>query len=588
LARYGLIRASIIFTLLLACLAPPLLAAEPVQLAVEGVEDAPLDNVREALALPSGLVRDGKVDRLWLERFVRQADKRALTALEPFGYYNAKASVSLETVAKDEYRVRVRIEPGAPVRITSLKLALKGAGDREEKLLQMIAAFPLHQGDQLLQQAYEKAKGALAAKAQELGYLDAVFTVHEIRITRSASAAQIDLKLDTGPLYRFGEVTIEGAPDYERPLLHRYLAFKPGDVFSNAKLGETQLNFTNSERFKEVMLTPRKQEARDFQVPVLIQLKQGPRRTLRPGIGYGTDTGARVSLRYRDFDTFHLGHEYNANLYISERLQGLATGYTILSARDIRSSTGVLLTLQREDVTTYLSRLASVELDRNRSFGPERLGTLYLKVQQEDFTIGSENSSARLVLPGLRFSETRFDSLVRPTSGYRYAFDLRGTHQVLGSDTGLLQLVAEAGAFVPLPWRLDLHLRARAGATLLSDPLHDIPPSLRFFAGGDRSVRGYAYQSLGPRDANGLVIGGKHLLTGSIELERALFAKWGVSAFYDVGNAFDSFTDVRFYQGAGVGVHYYTPVGALNLYLARQVWVDNPAWRVDFNVGFEL
>jgi translocation and assembly module TamA len=123
---------------------------------------------------------------------------------------------------------------------------------------------------------------------------------------------------------------------------------------------------------------------------------------------------------------------------------------------------------------------------------------------------------------------------------------------------------------------------------MLSDPLQDIPPSLRFFAGGDRSVRGYAYQSLGPRDAVGLVVGGKHLLTGSIELERALFTKWGVSAFYDAGNAFNSFSDIRIFQGAGVGVHYYTPVGGINLYLARQIWVDNPAWRVEFNVGFEL
>ena len=128
----------------------------------------------------------------------------------------------------------------------------------------------------------------------------------------------------------------------------------------------------------------------------------------------------------------------------------------------------------------------------------------------------------------------------------------------------------------------------QGGITLLSDPLSDLPPSLRFFAGGDQSVRGYAYQSLGPRDATGQVVGGKHLLVGSVELERALFKDWGVSTFYDAGNAFDSFTEVSLLQGAGVGLHYYTPVGALNLSLARQIGVDDPGFRIHFTVGFEL
>ncbi|HBA71440.1 MAG TPA: outer membrane protein assembly factor, partial [Geobacter sp.] len=133
-----------------------------------------------------------------------------------------------------------------------------------------------------------------------------------------------------------------------------------------------------------------------------------------------------------------------------------------------------------------------------------------------------------------------------------------------------------------------LHTRAKAGTTLLSDPLRDIPPSLRFFAGGDQSVRGYSYKSLGPRDASGQVTGGKQLLTSSIELERALFKDWGISLFYDVGNSFNSFSQVKLFQGAGVGLHYYTSVGALNLSVARPLWQDNPSIHFHFTVGFEL
>jgi len=155
-------------------------------------------------------------------------------------------------------------------------------------------------------------------------------------------------------------------------------------------------------------------------------------------------------------------------------------------------------------------------------------------------------------------------------------------------DTSLVQILAEGSYLVPLRWRLALHTRAQAGVSLLSDPLSDIPPSLRFFAGGDQSVRGYSYKSLGPRDASGKVVGGKQLLTSSIELERALFRDWGVSLFYDAGNAFNSFSAVSLFQGAGVGLHYYTSVGALNLSVARQLGVDNPSFHIHFTVGFEL
>jgi translocation and assembly module TamA len=139
-----------------------------------------------------------------------------------------------------------------------------------------------------------------------------------------------------------------------------------------------------------------------------------------------------------------------------------------------------------------------------------------------------------------------------------------------------------------LPWRLSLHPRAKAGATTLHDPITDIPPSLRFFAGGDLSVRGYSYKSLGPRDDSGKVVGGTQLLTGSVELERALFKDWGVSVFYDAGNAFNSFNSVSLAQGAGVGLHYYTSVGGLNLSVARPLGVDNPSFHFHFTVGLEL
>jgi translocation and assembly module TamA len=555
---------------------------------VEGIDGAALANVQEALALPAGLVSAGRIDALWLERFAEMADERALTALEPFGYYNAGVNVNLDTIGEGTYRLRIGVEPGKPVRVTAAHVGLEGPGAHERPLLTLVAGFPLKKGDVLLQQQYEEAKGALKAKAQELGYLDAEFSRHEIRIDGEKSGAVIDLLLESGEQYLFDGTTIEGAPDYPDKFLRRNLTYRSGDLYSNDRLGETQLNFTNSERFSDVIVTPEKEAAQGHRVPVLVSLKQSPRRSIRPGAGFGTDTGGRFSLRYRDLNMLHLGHEFSANLYIAERLQGLAVKYSVPGYRDLRSSTSLQLNLQREDVTTYISRLVALELDLNRGFGKGRLGSAYVKLQQEEFTIGAQDSSSRLVLPGVRYAEDRYDNLIRPGRGYRFALESRGTHQFLGSDTSLLQFIAEGGYITPLPWRLTLQARGKTGVTLLKDSLSEIPPTLRFFAGGDHSVRGYSYQSLGPRDASGRVKGGNHLLFGSLEVERALFNNWGISLFYDAGNAFDSFPDLHLAQGAGAGLHYYTPVGGLNLYVARQLGVSNPSIHIHFTVGFEL
>jgi translocation and assembly module TamA len=584
---HGTIYSVLTFLALWLFLVAPLYAAEPIEIVVTGIEGDALKNIQETLVLPAGIVREGTMDRLWLERFAHQAENKTRSALEPFGYYNSLVSVTIEP-AGEISRMLVTVVPGEPVRLTDITVTLIGQGHEEKRLIRLVAAFPLKKGDVLLHKTYEEAKGTLVSRARNLGYLDAEFSRHEIRVARAATTATVELVLNTGDKYFFGDTSITGAADYPDSFLRRHLTYSSGEPFSYPRLGETQRNFTNSERFKEVIITPAKQDAEALKIPVAVRLKEGPPKSLRPGIGYGTDTGARFTVRYRDLNMFHLGHELYSHLFVAERLQGLVTGYIMPSPTDVRSSTSLQLNLQQQDTSVYSSRIAALELARNRSFGTGKLGTAYVKAQYEEYTVGLVDSSARLLLPGVRFTDDRYDNQVRPHGGFRYALDLHGTHQALGSDTALLQILAEGSYLLPLPWRLSLHTRAKVGTTLLNDPLRDIPPSLRFFTGGDQSVRGYSYQSLGPRDATGRIVGGTQLLTSSIELERAIFKDWGVSLFFDAGNSFNSFTNVHLFQGAGVGLHYFTSVGALNLSVARPLGVDNPSIHVHFTVGFEL
>lgn len=563
-------------------------AADPIEVVVEGIDGDARKNVLEALTLPSGLVQDGKADRLWLERFARQAGQKVPAALEPFGYYNAEAVVRIETPEVDKYRLRVRIDPGQPAVVSEITVTITGSGASEATLTALASDFPLRKGAVLAHPLYEKGKQALKSRAEELGYLDATYAIHEVRVDEAGQSAVITLALETGEKYFFSTVTIEGAPDYPDAFLRRYITFQPGEAFSYSRMAASQLQLNNSERFRRVTVRADKEQARDGKIPVQVLLTPAPHISLRPGIGYGTDTGARFALRYRDLNMLHRGHELDSHLYISQRLQGIATSYILPSDRDLRTFTSVQVNLQQEEITTYDSRIIAMELARTHSFTPRRQGSVYVKFQHEEFTIGSQDSTSRYILPGVRFSDNRYDNLIRPDRGFRYALDLRGTHQALGSTTRLLQLIGEASHILPLPWRLSFLTSAKAGFTVFTDEFSDLPPSLRFFAGGDQSVRGYAYQSLGPRDAQGNVIGGKHLLLGCVELQRAILEDWAVSVFYNAGNAFDTFSDLTLFQAAGVGIHYHTPVGALNLYLARQIRVDDPEFRIHFTVGFEF
>ena len=412
------------------------------------------------------------------------------------------------------------------------------------------------------------------------------FSRHEIRVNPEEGTAEIDLVLDTGPLYHFDGVTIKGAEEYPPAFLRRYLGFHSGEIFSYAKLGQTQLNFLDSDRFKQVIVTPHEKSAENLEVPVTIQLEPSLPKRLRPGIGYATDTGARFSLRYKDVNAFHLGHELQGDFLIAQRKQTLAARYIIPNRKNVDSQTAFRLSYDQEEVDTYDSNTFSAEVEQIRSFGRGMIGSIYLRILRETYTIGEENATSLLVLPGVRFSRRRYNNNIRPEKGYFYSLETRGTDHVLGSDVDLLQILAAGNTLIPLPARLSLFLRTETGFTLQKQSLADIPPSVRFFAGGDQSVRGYAYKSLGPKDENGDVVGGKNLLVGSIELDRALWAKWGVAAFYDAGNAFNDFGNFILRQGAGVGVRWYTPVGPVKVDLARQIGVKNPAYRLHVSIGF--
>lgn len=562
------------------------LAADPLRLEIHGVSGDELDNVRAALSFPPGLVEDGQVDQRWLERYVSRAPETTKRALQPFGFYSSAVRVELAQEAPGIQVLKVFVELGEPVRLTAVETAVEGPGARRLERRELLDTFPLRQGDVLHQGQYEEAKKEIREQAVALGYLGAEYSVHEIRVRPEDKTAEIALILQTGPRYHFGEVTFSGADTYPEEFLQRYLAFKPDQVFSYSLIGQSQLNLLDSDRFEDVRLIPDAEAAVNDRIPVDVVLKPSAPKRLRPGIGYGTDTGVRGSLLFENLNLFHRGHELKMELNLSQAQQSAIAAYIRPDVQNLDSFTAFRTGYEAEDVDTFETERYTVEAERARGFGSNRKGSIYLKFLLENFTIGEQRDTVKMLLPGVRFSKRGYRELIRPRKGYQYGLELRGGHEALLSDASLLQLLGSGNLLVPLPARFSLFFRFEGSTTLQDNPLEDVPVSLRFFAGGDQSVRGYSYQSLGPENEDGDVTGGKHLLVGSVELERAIRERWGIAVFYDVGNAFNSFSNLDLFQGVGLGGRYYSPVGPIRLDLARQVGVDDPSFRIHLSIGF--
>jgi len=566
-----------------------------VKIDVQGVTGQERAMVEKALEIPKDLIQDGAVDEEWLRRLERQGPQRVRQVLEPFGYYKAHVTVQLEHSGEGSYRFIVSIKTGDPVRIKNIRVAVRGPGETEDTIKNVVSEFPLQKGDRLRQDIYEEAKEGLLKKALSIGYLDATYIQHSIKVTLSQLTADVELVLETGPKFFFGDVTFTGQSDFPDSFLQRFIAFKEGEPYSQEKISQTQANLVRSDRFKIVTINGKKDEAKDNRIPIEIALVPLKQKRVKFGIGYGTDTRVRGSIRYQDFNILNTGQFFDMELKVSEIYQAVGARYIFPSKIDVKSLASIKLGWEHEKTSNKTVEYLALEGALTRTFGnyerasgKEKLGSIYVRLQQEDSKAGNEKTKTFLFMPGIQLSHYQYDNVIRPTKGFRYDLELRGTDQLLGSETGFLQFLGKGENIISLPQRFTVLTKMQIGTTTENEPARDLPISVRFFAGGDTSVRGYKYQSLGPTDQYGDVIGGKHLLFGSIELEKAIGKDWGIAAFYDIGNAFNKWSKIDFAEGIGIGGRYYTIIGPIRLDVARQIGVKKPDYRIHFVVGIGL
>ncbi|OPL14595.1 MAG: hypothetical protein AVO38_11565 [delta proteobacterium ML8_D] len=562
--------------------------AETLNLRITGLEGRMLKNAEAILAFPPGLVSDGIIKRRWLEHYRKQIPARLSEALEPFGYFHSRPTVELLQKERDRFILRVEVEKGPPVLLRTTHIGVEGPAANDSNIIKKLTEFPLKEGDILRQDYYETGKKELRDSALAKGYLKAEYVSHRILIYPEENLADIDLNLASGPQFFFGDTLFFGADDYPNPFLHHFLAYQPGEIFTDLKRRQTRSNFQRSGRFDHFQLIPRTDLVKDRRVPVEIHLETLPPKRFRTGIGYGDNSGPRLTLNYEDLNVGHLGHEFKTDLTLGKKFQLAEIRYVLPEKQHIDNALAFTLGLQHEETDTYESKFLLAEGEKLFSLGTGRVGSFFLRYKQEWHDIGEVEDTSRLLLAGTRLVAYSFHDPINIRRGYHYRLEARGCAESLLSDVTLLQVLASGRLSRPLTEKFFLLLRLDGGYTFKNNPFKEIPPSLRFFVGGDNSVRGYAHKSRGPRDDKGDVVGGEGLLAGALELEREMGKNWGLAAFYDAGSAFNSVKHMDFMHGVGMGLRIYTPIGPIKVDVAHPLKEKSSSFRVHISIGFEL
>ena len=548
----------------------PALVQAGVQLVVDGVDERLQAAVRAGVELAQYGQRD--VSAAQVRRLYARAPDQARAALEPFGYYEATVEGELEPLGKD-WRVRLHVQPGPPVRVTQVALALDAQARAVPAIRQAARAVEHLQGQVLDHAAYEKARDGLSRELMANGFIDARLVRHRVEVRVAEHAARVDLAWQAGKRYRFGTVHFEGGPI--RPeVLARWVPFQRGDYFQQDALLRLQQALTGTDYFKVVDVSPQLDEARrSGQVDVKVTLVPAKRTVYTGGPFVGTDTGPGLRAGMRRRWVNDRGHTLDNELVLAQRLQTLATLYSIpLPGPDLRAYN---FGAKYRKADTDTSDSHTLELVANetrqwhgwtRTLGVHELAgtfTVGKRGGEPDNTFGLEHGRSTIAYAEGGLSRKQADDPGFVRRGWSVDLLARSSAGSLLADARFSQLLADLKWIHALGRRDRLILRADAGVIWTSD-FSALPPQLRFFAGGDRSVRGYDYQSLGPRNRYGRVIGGERLLVGSSELEHYFTRDWGMAAFVDAGNAFNG-SDYRPQVGAGLGVRWRSPVGLVRV-----------------------
>ena len=562
-------------------------AATTLKFSVVGIEGEQKKNVLAYL----GAAPESDENR---RNFVVSARDKVESALQALGYYQPEIEIDLQRT-EPKWRLSIVVNAGEPVRVRDINIQILGAAANDDYFTRLTSDTGFSSGDVLHHGRFESFRENVLSLGQRRGYLRGEIVASRIEVQVEAGTADVMLWYESGPRLRFGEIIVDNTL-IDSDLFDSMLTFQPGDYFDQVRLQELQSLLQRTNYFSSVIVLPQRKRSLGDRVPVVVNLQRAKRHSFDVGVGYSTDTEERMSLTWRTPRINRHGHSQQTRLEYSPINPSGRFTYSIPISDPLTDVVQLWARVEENEFGDIDSRQNELGIkretkDRNWIYGYS------LRELNESWDIAGYSASNDYLLFGGSVSRrTHRGSIVDPEWGFSQLYTVEAAADQVGSDLDLLRFTAALRyVMTPVP-RNRLVTRLDLGRVKIANgDRRDLAPSLAFFAGGSQSIRGYAYQSLGDEltvvEPNGetktLVVGGDRLVIGSLEYQYYFTATWRGALFVDAGDAFDR-GEFDAKVGAGFGVHYVTPVGAVRVELANSVSEDDPSWRLAFAIGAEF
>ena len=522
-----------------------------------------------------------------LQRLVRLAPTQIRDFLATEGYFSPRIEAAM--AQKDgKWLVTLDVAPGEPARVASMDFQVTGpfndgSAENNDRLAKLRSDWSLPPGAVFRQDDWDSAKrGALTALLLER-YPTASVTDSRATVNPETKSVELRIILESGPAFTFGALEIKGLNRYPTSLVEHMNPIAAGAPYSQAKLLLLQSRLQDSTYFSAAAVSVDKDTEHPAGMPVRIEVTEAPSKKLGFGLGASTDTGARGQMDYRDLN--FLGRAWRlGGLFKLEQKQQSFGGDLQFPQSGEGHRDSINAQLERTDIKGEVTQKLSMGAKRNFVHGRTETtwGLRYMTERQDISGAGSTRNAT--LSPSWAWTLRNVNHLLYPTQGYLVNLQADVSTRALLSDQDFLRAYGHAAYFQPLGERDQLILRGELGV-VAARSRSGIPSDYLFRTGGDQTVRGYAYQSLGVQEGSAIV-GGRYLAVASAEYVHWLTARWGGAVFVDAGNAADSLRDMTPVRGYGVGARWKSPVGPLNLDIAygqkaREV-------HLHFSVGFSF
>jgi translocation and assembly module TamA len=510
---------------------------------------------------------------------VREARETAATE----GYFSAQVSLSIQE-SPEQWVVRLAVDPGERTQVDDVDIEFRGpvTGDAEarELLARVRERWSLRRGQPFRQQDWDAAKRAAVRELSGWRYAGASVAHSEALIDPGARRARLRVELDSGPPFRFGELRISGVQRYSEELVENLSPFRAGDVYDRDQLLVYQRRLLESGYFVSVQADIDPAEGKPEGSPVRVALIEANTQHVEAGVSYSTDVGPRLELRYSDQDLLDSAWRLRSELRLDDQIRKLQADFDSPPRPGARWNS---LTARARESDIQNERTRELAAGVSHNWGAEVApSSLILSAHVEEQLVpGQPKDDRYAVYGGFRRSFRRTDDFIAPRSGYLAVLELGGAPSALASRAFLRGMVS-ASLFIPNGRRGDVLLRGQAGR-VLADSREGIPSTFLFRTGGDQTVRGYDFESLGVQQGNAIV-GGRRLIVISAEYTHWFTDTWGLAGFVDAGDAYDGGAELQAAVGAGFGARFRTPIGPIRADLA---YGERTAqWRLHFSVGY--